>query len=116
MTSAPAPSSIDPPNAPPANRGEATSTAQSWLVCSAGSHGFALPLASVIETMRMLPVEAVAGAPPIVAGLCVIRGEPLAVVDTSRLFGEQTANYQRLITVRTSERTVAFAATAVAGL
>ena len=32
-----------------------------WLLCTAGSHRFALPMASVVETMRMLPVEAVSG-------------------------------------------------------
>src|ERR1700704_3300860 len=53
----------------------------SWLLCRAGMHLCAMPLAHVIATMRVLPIEAVSGAPSYVRGLCVIRGAPVAVVD-----------------------------------
>jgi purine-binding chemotaxis protein CheW len=87
-----------------------------WLLCQAGSHRFALPMANIIETMRMLPVEAVSGPPRLVCGLCIIRGAALPVIDTARLFDDEGAHYDRLVTVRTGERTVAFAASAVLGV
>jgi len=88
----------------------------SWLLCQAGAHRFALPMANVIETMRMLPVEAVSGPPRLVCGLSVIRGAAVPVIDTARLFDDETARYERLVTVRTGERTIAFAASAVFGV
>jgi purine-binding chemotaxis protein CheW len=91
----------------------AESGADLWLLCTAGSHRFALPIANVIETMRVLPVETVAGAPSFVRGLSVIHGAAVPVLDTARLFGAEAARYERLVTVRTGERTVAFAASAV---
>ena len=87
-----------------------------WLLCQAGSHRFALPMANVIETMRMLPIEAVSGPPRLVCGLSLIRGAAVPVIDTARLFDDEAARYQRLVTVRTGERTVAFAASAVLGV
>lgn len=87
-----------------------------WLLCQAGAHRFALPMANVIETMRMLPVEAVSGPPRLVCGLSIIRGAAVPVIDTARLFDDEAARYERLVTVRTGERTVAFAASAVFGV
>jgi purine-binding chemotaxis protein CheW len=87
-----------------------------WLLCQAGTHRFALPMASVIETMRMLPVEAVSGPPRFVCGLSIIRGAAVPVIDTARLFDDEAARYERLVTVRTCDRTVAFAASAVHGV
>jgi purine-binding chemotaxis protein CheW len=89
---------------------------RNWLLCRAGSHRLALPMPAVIEIMRMLPIEEIAGAPPLVVGLCVIRGAPVAVIDTARLFGDEGARYQRLVTVRTGDRVVAFAANEVLGV
>jgi purine-binding chemotaxis protein CheW len=87
-----------------------------WLLCKAGPHRFALPMANVIETMRMLPVEAINGPPRLVCGLSIIRGAAVPVIDTARLFDDEAAHYERLVTVRTGERTVAFAASAVLGV
>ena len=87
-----------------------------WLLCKAGSHRFALPMANVIETMRMLPVEAVSGPPRLVCGLSIIRGAAVPVIDTARLFDDESARYERLVTVRAGKRTVAFAASAVLGV
>jgi purine-binding chemotaxis protein CheW len=113
------------PSAPATDRGDAIaersseagsdaeSVADLWLLCTAGSHRFALPIADVIETMRALPVETIAGAPPFVRGLSVIRGAAVPVLDTARLFGGAAAHYERLIAVRTGARTIAFAASAV---
>jgi chemotaxis signal transduction protein len=70
----------------------------------------------VIETMRVLPQETIANAPAIVRGLCVVRGKAVVVIDTAVLFGSDGVRYERLITVRAGEQTIAFAASAVLGV
>lgn len=87
-----------------------------WLLCLAASHHFALPMQHVVETMRMLPVEPVAGCPPIVCGLSVIRGVPTPVIDAALLFDGQPGQRERLVTVRTGKRTIALAMQAVVGV
>jgi purine-binding chemotaxis protein CheW len=87
-----------------------------WLLCRTGSHCFALPMPHVIEIMRMLPIKSVAGAPAPMRGMCIIRGAPIAVVDAGLLFEEQGARCERLITVRTGDRTIAFATETVLGV
>jgi hypothetical protein len=47
----------------------------------------ALGLEYVSEIMRPVPVVPMAGAPPFVRGVCVIRGVPTPVVDTAALVG-----------------------------
>jgi purine-binding chemotaxis protein CheW len=86
---------------------------QSWLLCGIGPHRFVLPMAEVIETMRLLPMQAVAGAPPLVLGLSVIRGAPVAVVNTALLFGCESPRYTRLVTVRAGQSTIALAVESV---
>lgn len=93
--------------------GESDYSTNLWLLCKAGSHCLALPMVNVIETMRVLAVETIAGAPPLVRGLSVIRGAAVPVIDTARLFGDEAARYERLVTVRTGKRTVAFGASVV---
>ena len=95
--------------------GDDRSAATFWLLCRARSHCFALPMSHVIETMRALPIEPVAGAPPLVRGICVIRGAPVPVVETALLFDDQPAQCERLVTVRTGARTIAFAAESIVG-
>jgi purine-binding chemotaxis protein CheW len=111
----------DPGKAAHGHHREATShekdhNADLWLLCQAGSHRFALPMANVIETMRLLPIEAVSGPPRLVCGLSIIRGAAVPVIDTARIFDDKAARYERLVTVRTGERIVAFAASAVLGV
>jgi purine-binding chemotaxis protein CheW len=48
--------------------GTADAAAQSWLLCRAGGRLCALPVESVIETMRVLPIEKIAQAPEFVLG------------------------------------------------
>jgi purine-binding chemotaxis protein CheW len=86
---------------------------QSWLLCGVGPHRFILPMAEVIETMRLLPMQTIAGAPPLVLGLSVIRGAPVAVVNTALLFGYESPQYTRLVTVRVGESTIALAVESV---
>jgi purine-binding chemotaxis protein CheW len=76
----------------------------------------ALPLDAVIETMRPLPVELLVGAPPFIAGVSVIRGEPVPVVDAARLLGGEPAQAQRWVTLRGGPRPIALAVDTVLGV
>jgi len=70
----------------------------------------ALPLESVIETMRPLPVEPISGVPPFIRGLAVIRGEPIPVVDLGLLLrGNECKSIQRYVTLRVGEKCIALA-------
>ena len=87
-----------------------------WLLCRAGERLCALPLETVVEVMRLLPIEPLAGAPPFVLGLCIHRGEPVPVVDAGLLFGEHAALSDRLVAIRAGSRVIGLAFTAVIGL
>lgn len=86
------------------------------LVCRVATRICALPLPAVIETMRPLPVEPLAGAPPFIAGFAVIRGEPVPVVDAGRLLGAVDAEPRRFVTLRGARGTIALAVDAVLGV
>jgi purine-binding chemotaxis protein CheW len=86
------------------------------LICRVHRRLCALPLRDVIETMRPLPMEVVAGAPHFVRGLAVIRGEPVPVVDAARLLGEEDAPFERWITLTVGARQVALAVGGVLGV
>jgi purine-binding chemotaxis protein CheW len=49
-----------------------------------------MPLSHVVEIMRPLPLQAIAGTEPFVAGAAVIRGLPTPVVDCGALLGQLT--------------------------
>jgi purine-binding chemotaxis protein CheW len=87
-----------------------------WLLCGAGSFLYALPLAHVVEVMPILRIEPVAGSPPCVRGLAIIRGTPTPVVDIALLFGGSSGPAQRLVTVRTGLRVIALAVDRVLGV
>jgi purine-binding chemotaxis protein CheW len=76
----------------------------------------ALPLEHVIETMRPLPVEPVAGAPPAVRGLSIVRGRPVPVIDAARLFDRPSGLSTRFVTLRAGERVAALAVDEVLGV
>jgi purine-binding chemotaxis protein CheW len=83
-----------------------TARAESGLVLDAlvlrsvGCH-YAVPLASVIETMRPLPVIATSAMPEFVRGLAAIRGRMTPVVDVGALFGgASTGRPSRFVTLR----------------
>jgi purine-binding chemotaxis protein CheW len=86
------------------------------LLCRAGSRLCAIPIEHVIEVLRVLPIEPVSGAPRYVLGLCIIRGSAVPVVDAGLLLGDQATKSERLITIRTGDRTIALAAEAVLGI
>lgn len=70
----------------------------------------ALPLAEVVETLRTLPLQPVAGAPLFVRGLSLLRGELVPVVDLALLLGgERGAAAGRLVLVRAADRRLALA-------
>jgi purine-binding chemotaxis protein CheW len=86
------------------------------LVFRAGSLLCALRLDDVIETMRPLPVRALAGTPAFVRGICVMRGVPTPVVDVARLLGGEQVEFSRFVAVRTERGPVAFATGPVLGI
>ena len=85
-------------------------------MCRAGSRLCALPAQSILEVMRLPPIEPLAGAPPFVLGLCIHRGAPIPVVDAGSLFGERTDRPERLVAVKAASRVVGVAFTSVIGL
>lgn len=87
------------------------------VVCRVGSRFCALPIEHVEETMRPLPLEPLAGMPPFVLGLCIIRGAARPVVDAGKLLGAGEAETPtRFLTLRIDERRVALAVDAVVGV
>ena len=87
------------------------------LVVTVGDRSCAIPRGDVIETMRPLPVEKVAGLPGFVRGLAVIRGEAIPVVDLGALLdGALSPAVSRFVTLRTGAGRVALAVEAVEGI
>jgi purine-binding chemotaxis protein CheW len=77
----------------------------------------AVPLASVVETMRPLPVEPIAEQPPFMLGMSVARGALVPVVDLRRLVGAPPASApERFVTLRVDDRVCAVAVDEVAGV
>ncbi|HEY2744390.1 MAG TPA: chemotaxis protein CheW, partial [Polyangia bacterium] len=85
------------------------------IVARVGARLCAVPLTHARETMRMLPIEPLAGAPPFVLGLAIIRGQAVPVIDLGALIGGGGAP-ARLITLNVGERSVAIAVDAVVGV
>ena len=79
------------------------------LLCRVGTRLCAVPLEHVVETLRPLPVEPLAGAPDFVLGVTLLRGEPAPVVDAARLLGASTGQPARFVALRVGERIVALA-------
>jgi purine-binding chemotaxis protein CheW len=76
----------------------------------------ALPLQHVIETMRPLPIEALAGVPRPVSGVAIIRGAAMPVVDLAWLLAGEESHPTRFVTVSADGRRVALAVDAVVGV
>ncbi|HET8734148.1 MAG TPA: chemotaxis protein CheW [Anaeromyxobacteraceae bacterium] len=97
----------------------ADSSRQTVVIVSAGQRLCGLPIHGVIETMRPLPVSPVAGAPPFVQGVAIVRGEPVPVVELAVLLGDAPAPpgpAARFVTVRAGARIAALAVSAVRGV
>jgi purine-binding chemotaxis protein CheW len=83
------------------------------LLCRIGTRLCALPLSHVVETMRPLPVRPMPGMPAFIAGLSLVRGRPLPVVDAAALIGEPAAPPARFVTLQVEARQVVLAVQAV---
>ena len=89
------------------------------LIVAAGARACALPVHHVAETMRPLPVEPVAGTPPYVRGLSVIRGAPVPVIDLPALLDHRassTSSTGRFVMVKADDRRFALAVDSVIGI
>ncbi|HEV7559125.1 MAG TPA: chemotaxis protein CheW, partial [Kofleriaceae bacterium] len=73
----------------------------------------ALPIADVEETMRPLPIDAMAAMPAFVLGVSIIRGHATPVVDTAMLVGTTARDRSRFVTLRVGARRVALLVDAV---
>lgn len=87
-----------------------------WLLCRSGKVRIALPIENVVEIMRMLPLEPLAGAPKYVSGLSVVRGAPVPVVDIGLLVAGKITHPTRLVAIRTGARITALAVDDVIGI
>ena len=90
----------------------------SVVLVRAGGLLCALPLGSVVETLRSPPVMPVAGTPAWVKGVAVIRGAMVAVVDLGIMLGSGFGGSMqaRLVTLRVGSRVVALAVDSVVGV
>ncbi|MGA2344181.1 MAG: chemotaxis protein CheW [Steroidobacteraceae bacterium] len=85
-----------------------------FLLCRIGSRIGALTLKDVREVMRPLPIEPLAGTPPFVLGLAIVRGFPTPVIDAGRLLGPiDLPSPARFVSLRLGERSAALAVDAV---
>ncbi len=87
------------------------------VICRAGSFVFGLPVEHVSETMRPLPVEPLSGMPSYIAGLSIVRGVPMPVVDAARMLGEAGPRPSgRFVAIRTGSRRAVIAVDDVLGV
>jgi purine-binding chemotaxis protein CheW len=87
------------------------------LLIQCGERSCAVPARHVVETMRPLPIEEVAGAPAFVLGVSRIRGAAVPVVDLAAVLGAKSApDAGRFVTLSTGERRVAIAVDGVLGV
>jgi purine-binding chemotaxis protein CheW len=86
------------------------------LLCRIGAQPCALPLTHVVETMRPLPIRPVPGMPPFLAGLALVRGAPLPVVDAGALIGPGGTPAARFVTLQVGSRQVVLAVQEVIGI
>lgn len=97
--------------------GGATEVAPVHVLCRSGLLRCALPVSEVVETLRPLPLRPVAGAPPAVLGVAIVRGEPTPVVDLAAAIGAPAGVAPgRFVVVRAGERRVALAVGEVLGV
>ena len=86
------------------------------LVCRVGARVYALPLARVVEIMRPMPIETMAGTSPFIRGLSIIRGVPTPIIDLGRLSGQEETRATRFVSITTGSRRIALLADSVVGI
>ncbi|GEJ55407.1 chemotaxis protein CheW [Anaeromyxobacter diazotrophicus] len=90
---------------------------QRVVVVRAGGGLCALPVEAVVETRRPAAVRPLAGAPPWVSGVGLVRGAPAPVVDLAAfLGGAAEAAPARWVILRCGARVAALAVRQVAGV
>ena len=83
----------------------------------ASSRLCAVPLRHVVEIMRPLPIRGFAGSPEFVAGIAVIRGAAMAVLDLEALLGKRGPTPPgRFVVIRTGAAHLALAVEGVLGV
>ena len=95
-----------------------SATRLSVVLVRSGKLFCALPLESVMETLRCPPITAIAGAPGWVQGVAVIRGATVVVVDLGIMLGVSSAEVKqaRVITLRVGARVIALAVESITGV
>ena len=58
-----------------------------YLLFNGDQNRFAIPIKSVIEILRPLPIESMPSAPAYVAGVMVVRGQPIPIIELGFLMG-----------------------------
>lgn len=86
------------------------------LVVTTGMCACALPLPSVIETLRPLPIEPIPGALAFVRGVSILRGIPTPVIDLGAFLGSSAGQPTRFVTLRAGDRQAAISVGAVRGV
>lgn len=87
------------------------------LICRCGSQLCAFPLEHVVESMRALPVSAVAAMPSYVLGVAIVRGHATPVVALADLIGQMVAApAARFVSMKWGAGLAAFAVDAVLGV
>lgn len=74
------------------------------LLVKSRSRLVALPMASVVETMRPLPITPLPGLARAVRGLSVIRGGPVPMLDLGMWLDGEESQATRVVTFRVGER------------
>jgi purine-binding chemotaxis protein CheW len=98
------------------DRPAATGAGDMSLTFRAGSLLCALRLDEVVETMRPLAVQPLAGTPRFVPGISILRGVAVPVIDVGLLLGGAAAAVTRFVAVRTERGPVALATGPVLGI
>jgi purine-binding chemotaxis protein CheW len=93
-----------------------TTSADRWLMCGIGDRLLAVPLGSVVETMRPLPLDEFSDVPDFILGVSVIRGAVVPVISVDSVLGGHRSRPGRFVTIRLDDRVVALAVDAVLGV
>jgi purine-binding chemotaxis protein CheW len=87
------------------------------LIVRAADRLCGVPLTSVVEILRPVAIQELAGLPAYLCGLSVIRGQPTAVVDVSTLLtGISDGRIGRFLSMRTDGKPFALRVQSVLGI
>lgn len=100
----------------PGGVAEAVDAGVLGLLFRAGPLYCALPLDEVVETMRPLETRPLAGTPPYVRGLTILRGAPAPVIDVTRLLTGVAGEIERYVAVQAGRGMIACATGPVMGV